>query len=271
MQQQFLQVFHHAFSLIKIVIYIVFTLMLGNDLRHVYSLVETGIVLAAVLAALAIFDPIVNIVLQASLIALVVLVAHGDCSNPTLETGVRACVTTGWGMAFEAITDVIHRLLALLLPHHTFPKVIQAYLLIPPVASCQHLPALHRLLFISFEFIEPEKPQPSRIHRTREISLRHQFAIQPHFRSAAVTGEQLFGGDVNRPGRDRDWRLMFDLFSNYVFRGCYSTRLGLWHFERSLNRLKEALDTSRPRFPKRSKERSRLNNGYFFRHGSELI
>jgi hypothetical protein len=76
------------------------------------------------LAALAFFDPIVDIVLQASLIALVVLVAHGNCSNPTLETGVRACVTTAGETAFDAITDVIHRLLALL-PHHSLPKVIQ--------------------------------------------------------------------------------------------------------------------------------------------------
>jgi hypothetical protein len=55
-----------------------FTITLGSDLSHVHSLIETGIVLGAVLAALAFFDPIVDIVLQASLIALVVLVAHGQ-------------------------------------------------------------------------------------------------------------------------------------------------------------------------------------------------
>src|SRR5260370_14122848 len=124
MQQQFFQVFRLAFYLIKAVIYIVFTITLGSDLSHVHSLIETGIVLGAVFAALAFFDPIVDIVLQASLIALVVLVAHGNCSNPTLETGVRACVTTAGETAFDAITEVIHRLLALL-PHHSLPKVIQ--------------------------------------------------------------------------------------------------------------------------------------------------
>ena len=122
MQQQFFQVFHLAFNLIKGVIYIVFTISLGSDLSHVHSLIETGIILAVVLAALAFFDPIVEILLQASLIALVVLVAHGYCSNPTLETGVRACVTTAGETAFDAITDVIHRLFARL-PH--LPKVIQ--------------------------------------------------------------------------------------------------------------------------------------------------
>ena len=100
MQQQFFQVFRLAFNLIKAVIYIVFTITLGSDLSHVHSLIETGIVLGAVLAALAF------------------------CSNPTLETGVRACVTTAGETAFDAITDVIHRLLALL-PKHSLPKVIQ--------------------------------------------------------------------------------------------------------------------------------------------------
>ena len=124
MQQQFLQVFRLAFNLIKVLIYIVFTIALGNDLSQVHSLIETGIALGAVGAALAFFDPILDIVLQASLIALVVLVAHGNCSNPTLETGVRACVTTAGETAFDAIADVIHRLLARL-PHHSLPKVIQ--------------------------------------------------------------------------------------------------------------------------------------------------
>jgi hypothetical protein len=124
MQNQFLQVFRLAFILIKLVIYIVFTIMLGSDLSHVHSLIETGIVLGVVLAALAFFDPIVDIVLQASLIALIVLVAHGNCSNPTLETGIRACVTTAGDTAFDAITDVIHRLLAMI-PRHSLPKVIE--------------------------------------------------------------------------------------------------------------------------------------------------
>jgi hypothetical protein len=124
MQQQFFHLFRLAFYLIKAVLYIVFTLALGSDLSHFHSLVETGIVLAAVLAALAFFDPLVDIVLQAGLIALVVLVAHGNCSSPTLETGVRACVTTAADTAFDAITDVIHRLLALI-PRHSLPKVIE--------------------------------------------------------------------------------------------------------------------------------------------------
>jgi hypothetical protein len=123
MQQQFFQAFHLAFNFLKVGIYIVFTIALGSDLRHAHSLVETGIVLAAVLAALAFFDPIVEILLQASLIALVVIVAHGYCSNPTLETGVRACAMTAGETAFDAITDVIHRLFGL--THHSLPKVIQ--------------------------------------------------------------------------------------------------------------------------------------------------
>src|SRR6516225_8652308 len=116
MQQQFLQVFRLAFTLIKVLVYIAFTISLGDDLSHVHSLIKTGIILAVVLAALAFFDPIVEILLLVSLIALVVLVAHGHCLNPTLETGIRACVTTAGETAFYAIADVIHRLLALLAP-----------------------------------------------------------------------------------------------------------------------------------------------------------
>lgn len=128
MQHQFLQVFRLAFYLVKAAAYIAFTIMLGNDLRHAYSLVETGIVLGAVLGALAFFDPLVDIVLQAGLIVLVVLVAHGDCSGPTLETGVKVCVATAGETAFDAVTDVIYRLLALLPYHHRhrLPEVIQA-------------------------------------------------------------------------------------------------------------------------------------------------
>jgi hypothetical protein len=44
MQQQFLQVFRLTFTLIKGVIYIVFTIALGTDLSHVHSFIETGIV-----------------------------------------------------------------------------------------------------------------------------------------------------------------------------------------------------------------------------------
>jgi hypothetical protein len=123
MQQQFLQVFHHAYSAIKVVIYIVLTITLGRDLSHGQSPIQSGIVLGAVFASLVFFDPIVEVLLQASLIALIVLVAHGYCSNPTLETGVLTCVTTGWETAFVTITDVIHRLIAL--PHHSLPRVIQ--------------------------------------------------------------------------------------------------------------------------------------------------
>ena len=131
MQRQFFQVFRSAFNLFKGVIYIVFTIALGIDLSHVHTLLETGIVVAAVLAALLLFDPLVEILLMVSLIALVVLVAHGYCSNPTIESGVRACVTTGGKLAFDAVTDVIHRLLALL-AHHARPKVIESHLLTPP-------------------------------------------------------------------------------------------------------------------------------------------
>ena len=90
MQQQFLQVFRLAFTLIKILVYIAFTIALGDDLSHVHSLIKTGIILAVVLAALAFFDPIVEILLLLSLIALVVAIAHGGCSIPTIESGVRA-------------------------------------------------------------------------------------------------------------------------------------------------------------------------------------
>jgi hypothetical protein len=138
MQQQFFQVFRYAFYLYKGVILIVFTIALGIDLSHVHSLIETGIVLAAVLAALAFFDPIVDILLLVSLIALVVLVAHGYCSNPTIESGVRACVTTAWELAFNAITDLIHRLLALLAPHPR-PEIIEWTSLRWPFPAQSHL------------------------------------------------------------------------------------------------------------------------------------
>jgi len=88
------------------------------------------------LAALLLFDPLVEILLMLSLIALVVLVAHGYCSNPTIESGVRACVTTGGKLAFDGVTDVIHRLLALL-AHHARPKVIESHLLTPPGGMLQ--------------------------------------------------------------------------------------------------------------------------------------
>lgn len=138
MQQQFFQVFRQAFNLFKGVIYIGFTIALLNDLSHVphlaNSLIGTGIVLAAVLAALLFFDPVVEILLLVNLIALVVLVAHGYCSNPTLASGIQACVTTAGELAFDAIADVIHRLLALL-AHHSRPEVIESHLLIPPAPS----------------------------------------------------------------------------------------------------------------------------------------
>jgi hypothetical protein len=88
------------------------------------------------LAALLLFDPFVEILLMVSLIALVVLVAHGYCSNPTIESGVRACVTTGGKLAFDGVIDVIHRLLALL-AHHARPKVIESHLLTPPGGMLQ--------------------------------------------------------------------------------------------------------------------------------------
>jgi hypothetical protein len=127
MQQQLLQVLRHLFIFFKGAIYIGFTFAIGNDLRHQVfhdDLIDTGIVLAVVLAAFALFDPIVEILLLVGLLALVVLVAHGHCSNPTLESGVRACVTTAGEIAFDAIKDVIHRLLAL--GHHQLPDVIKA-------------------------------------------------------------------------------------------------------------------------------------------------
>ena len=134
MQQKFFQVFRQAFSLLRGVIYIVFTIALLNDLSHTPHLanspIGTGIALAAVVAALLFFDPVVEIVLLVSLIALVVLVAHGSCSNPTLASGVQACVTTAGELAFDAITDVIHRLLALF-AHHSRPDIIESHLIVP--------------------------------------------------------------------------------------------------------------------------------------------
>ena len=82
------------------------------------------------MAALLFFDPVVEIVLLVSLIALVVLVAHGYCSNPTLASGVQARVTTAGELAFDAITDVIHRLLALF-AHHSRPDIIESHLIVP--------------------------------------------------------------------------------------------------------------------------------------------
>ena len=108
-------------NFIRGVIYIVFTMLRGIDLNEVHTLIEMGIAVAAVLAALLLFDPLVEILLMASLIALVVAVARGQCSNPTIESGIRACVTTWGGVAFYAIIDVIHRLLALI-PHAIPPS-----------------------------------------------------------------------------------------------------------------------------------------------------
>jgi hypothetical protein len=131
MQQQFLQVLRYAFYLYKTLILIAFTIALGIDLSHVHSLIETGIVVASVLAVLAFFNLIVDIVLLLSLIALVVAVAHGNCSHPTIESGVIACGKTALGLAFNAITDLIHRLLELIAPHHR-PEIIESHLVIPP-------------------------------------------------------------------------------------------------------------------------------------------
>jgi hypothetical protein len=67
MQQKFFQVFRQAFSLLRGVIYIVFTIALLNDLSHVPHLANSpigaGIAIAAVVAALLFFDPVVEIVL----------------------------------------------------------------------------------------------------------------------------------------------------------------------------------------------------------------
>jgi hypothetical protein len=115
MQQQFFQAFRTGFNLIKGVIYIVFTILLGIDLNEVYSPIKTGITVAAVFAALLLFGPLVEILLMVGVIALVVAVAHGPCSNPTMS-GIRYCVTTWGGAAFYAIIDVIHRLLDVITP-----------------------------------------------------------------------------------------------------------------------------------------------------------
>ena len=120
MQQQFFQVFRTAFNLFKGIIYIVFIIALTIDLNEAHGFIETGIVVAAVFAALLLFDPLVEIFLMVSLIALVVLVANGHCSSPKVESGVLACVTTSWAIAFNAITDVIHRLLELIT--HVVPR-----------------------------------------------------------------------------------------------------------------------------------------------------
>jgi hypothetical protein len=91
------QVFRDFFNFIRGVIYIVVTILLGIDLNEVHTLIEMGIAVAAVLAALLLFDPLVEILLMASLIALVVAVAHGQCSNPTIESGIRAASRHGEG------------------------------------------------------------------------------------------------------------------------------------------------------------------------------
>jgi hypothetical protein len=87
MQRQFFQVFRDLFSFIRGVIYIVFAILLGIDLNEVHTPIETGIAVAAALAALLLFDPLVEILLMASLIALVVAVAHGQCSPTTTIAG----------------------------------------------------------------------------------------------------------------------------------------------------------------------------------------
>jgi hypothetical protein len=76
-------------------------------------------------AALTFFNPIVDIILMVSLIALVVAVAYGQCSHPTIETGVIACGKAVSDVAINAITDLIHRLLELIAPHRR-PEVIHA-------------------------------------------------------------------------------------------------------------------------------------------------
>jgi len=94
MQRQFFQVFRSAFNLFKGVIYIVFMIALGIDLSHVHTLLETGIVVAAVLAALLLFDPLVEILLMVSLIALVVLVAPSMPSQMSFTDCLRCLRTT---------------------------------------------------------------------------------------------------------------------------------------------------------------------------------
>jgi hypothetical protein len=120
MQEQFRQVLLYIFYLYKTIIVIVFTIALWIDLSEVHSLIATGTIVAAVFAAFAFFNPIVDIVLMLSLIALAAFVAHGYCRSPNLYYGVQGCVATSWGIAFTAITDVIHGLLELI-PHWRSP------------------------------------------------------------------------------------------------------------------------------------------------------
>jgi len=44
---------------------------------------------------------------------------------------VVSSVTTAGGLAFDAITEVIHRLIELMAPHSR-PEIIESHLLIPP-------------------------------------------------------------------------------------------------------------------------------------------
>jgi hypothetical protein len=122
MQQTFFRTFRYVFNTLKGIIYLVFMVSLLKDLSdapHLFpnQTITLGLAFAAVGAALLFFDRVIDILLQVGLIALLVLVAHGYCSSPNLSSGVQACVATAGRLSFDAITDVIHRLLWLFAPH----------------------------------------------------------------------------------------------------------------------------------------------------------
>jgi hypothetical protein len=108
-------------------VYIVFVLVFWNELAitirpwvdelssalkidlNIHAMTSLVVLL---LAMVAIFlDPILDVLLRLSVVALVYAISLGYCSSPTLPRGIGSCIMVAAKLSFSAIAATIHRLL----------------------------------------------------------------------------------------------------------------------------------------------------------------
>jgi hypothetical protein len=128
MRQELLQTLRQGFYLLKRILYLLLIAFLASDLSVTHSVITIGFALAVLWAVLLFFDPVIDILLRVSIIALVVLVSFGYCREPNLFYGICICSVTAGKLTFHAIADVIHRLLA----GPPRPEITESYLLMVP-------------------------------------------------------------------------------------------------------------------------------------------
>jgi hypothetical protein len=125
MLRELLETLRQVFYLLKRILYVLLTAFLASDLSVAHSYISIGLALVVLWAVLLFFDPVIDILLRVSIIALIVLVSLGYCRDPNIFYGVCTCSVTAGKLTFHAIADVIHRLLA----GPQRPEITESYLL----------------------------------------------------------------------------------------------------------------------------------------------